>query len=679
MSHLPAQAIQLKRGVPFPLGASLRDEGINFALYSEHATDVTLCLFASSSKHPFLEIPLNVESNKTGFVWHIHLSNLPDTHLEYGYKVAGPDGPRNLFNPNHVLSDPYALSLNTGHMWGHQEERIPLGRVILDAPFDWEGVTAPKIPAEELIIYEMHVRSFTQHPSSKSRAPGTFLGIIDKIPYLKSLGVNAVELMPIFEFDECENKRHNPKTNQKLQNYWGYSTINFFSPMNRYCTSSQWTAAMDEFRMLVKAMHKNGIEVYLDVVYNHTAEAKRDGPYFSFRGIDNSTYYILGPEGQYLDYTGTGNTVNANHPATLQLILDSLRYWAGQMHVDGFRFDLASSLTRGPTGTPLETPPLIEAITSDPILKNVKLIAEAWDAAGLYQVGNFPSKSRWFEWNGQYRDAVRTFIKGTDGLSGAFAQAMSGSHDLFRHHGTACQSVNFITAHDGFTLRDLVSYQEKHNEENGEEGQDGNNANYSWNCGQEGPTTDPSILLLREKQMRNLHAALMLAVGTPMLLMGDEYGHTRNGNNNPYCHDNALNWFLWDALEKNARFARFHRLMVQFRKKNPLLRRREFLSAEDVKWHGLEPFKPNWGRENRFVAYTLEDPQRLEPLYIAFNAYFHPVHIHLPEPPKGKKWCRVVDTSLPGPQDFNESPTDSPPLKHTYDLPDYSVLIAKAH
>jgi isoamylase len=683
MSHSHANAVKWDRGSSTPLGASRRGKGINFALFSEHADKVTLCLFSPASRHPFVEIPLDPAINKTGWVWHIHVTNLPGDHLEYGYKVVGLDkDPRAHFDPEKILSDPYARSLNTALQWGHpdltEEEWIPRGKVILDAPFDWEGTSSPKIPEEDLIIYEMHVRSFTQHPSSKAKAPGTFLGIIEKIPYLKSLGINAIELMPIFEFNECENPCINPKTKQKLKNFWGYSTINFFAPMNRYAHSHEWSGAIDDFRTLVKEMHKNEIEVHLDVVYNHTAEGNQKGPLFSFKGIDNQVYYMIDPEGRYLDFSGTGNTVNANHPVVAQFIVDSLRYWVNEMHIDGFRFDLASCLTRNEHGVPLPNPPVIQAMTADPILANVKFIAEAWDAGGLYQVGSFPGEGRWHEWNGKFRDVVRRFIKGTNDQSGEFAKVLSGSQDLYGRDQGPYHSINFITAHDGYTLRDLVSYQEKHNEENGEDNRDGSNQNDSWNCGQEGSSNNHKITLLRERQMRNFHLALMVALGVPMVLMGDEYGHTRNGNNNTYCQDNELNWFLWDELAKNEGFARFHRLMIHFRLKNTLLRRKEFLGETDVQWHGIIPNEPNWSAENRFIAYTLCDKIHSEPLYIAFNTQFEPAHIKLPEPPPGKKWYCVADTSLVPPQDFCEDPKATPPLKYTYDLPDYSALIAKA-
>jgi isoamylase/glycogen operon protein len=530
----------------------------------------------------------------------------------------------------------------------------------------------------ELIIYEMHVRSFTQDPSSKVKHPGTFLGIIEKIPYLKQLGINAIELMPIFEWDECELKNFNPKTGAPLKNVWGYSTINFFAPMNRYASHPGWTAALDEFRTLVKELHKQQIEVILDVVYNHTAEGNEHGPTFSFKGIDNQVYYMLSPQGEYLNFSGTGNTFNCNHPMVAQLIVDSLRYWVDEMHVDGFRFDLASILTRAENGAPLSAPPVIEQILNDPVLSNVKLIAEAWDAGGLYQVGSFPSAGRWMEWNGKYRDAVRKFIKGTDDLSGEFSRVISGSQHIYGHDRTPSHSVNFVTAHDGYSLKDLVSYMEKHNLGNGEENRDGANDNESWNCGAEGATANRKIIQLREQQMRNFHAALLLSIGTPMVLMGDEYGHSRNGNNNVWCQDNELNWFNWDLLQKNQGFHRFFRLMIRFRTQHPLLMRTSYLTDQDVQWHGLQPLKANWGAENRFIAYTLFDHEHSEHLYIAFNATFDPVHITLPQPPSGKKWYRIVDTSHPSPDDFIEQPRALPPMKFTYDLKGYAMILFKA-
>ena len=679
---LHSNEIKWKRGSSTPLGVSRLEGGINFAVFSEHATQVKLCLFSPQSRQSFAEITLDPELNRTGQIWHIVLIGLSGDHIEYGYKMTGPkEDPRDSFDEKRILSDPYAKGLGTSHEWGRKEYSdpayTPRGKVILETPFEWEKVPQPRLPMEELVIYEMHVRSFTIHPSSKSKEPGTFLGVIDKIPYLKSLGVNAIELMPIFEFDECSNHFINPKTKQRLKNIWGYSTINFFAPMNRFSSSSEWTGAMDDFRTLVKEMHKNKIEVYLDVVYNHTAEGNKQGPWFSFRGIDNQVYYMVHPDGHYLDYSGTGNTFDANHPVVAKLIVDSLRYWVNEMHVDGFRFDLASCLTRDEKGTPLPNPPVIQMIDADPVLADVKLIAEAWDAGGLYQVGSFPGGNRWAEWNGKYRDVVRRFIKGTDNQVGEFAKTMSGSQDLYGHGRRPYHSVNFVIAHDGFTLRDLVSYQDKHNDENGEGNRDGNNQNESWNCGAEGPTNTRKILLLRQRQMRNLHTALMVAIGTPMILMGDEYGHTRHGNNNAYGHDNALNWFLWDELSKHQDFVRFYRLVIQFRHQNPLLKRTEFLKDSDVEWHGHMPKQPNWGGDSRFLAYTLHDTAKSESLYIAFNAYFQPAHVQFPPPPQGKKWYRIIDTALAPPHDFNEN-SRTAPLSYTYNMQDHSALVAKA-
>jgi isoamylase/glycogen operon protein len=524
----------------------------------------------------------------------------------------------------------------------------------------------------------MHVRSFTQHPSSHSAHPGTFLGIIEKIPYLKSLGVNAVELMPIHEFDETEYHKKNPKTGSLLFNYWGYSTINFFCPMNRYGSKAAFEGPIEEFKMMVKELHRNQIEVILDVVFNHTAEGPLNGPTFSFRGIDNSTYYILDENGGYKDYSGCGNTFNCNHPIPHDLIVESLKYWVQEMHVDGFRFDLASILTRDQQGEPLTSPPVVEMIVKDPLLSNTKLIAEAWDAGGLYQVGSFPAFSRWAEWNGKYRDVVRRFIKGTDQQAGEFAKAITGSQDLYGVDRDPYHSVNFVTAHDGFTLKDLVSYQEKHNEENGEENRDGSSNNDSWNCGHEGETKNHAVQLIRARQMRNFHLALMLSLGVPMLLMGDEYGHTRRGNNNAWCQDNELNWFLWDEIKQQKDFFRFYKLVNHLRKKEPLLRRTSFLTNDDIDWHGHQPLNPDWDSQSRFVAFTLKDHLYAKHLYVAFNAHYESAHITLSLPPPSKKWYRIIDTSLPSPDDFLEDPHSQPPLKHTYTLLPYSALLAYA-
>ncbi len=660
--------LESSRGAPTPLGVSLHDDGLNFALFSQHASHVALLLFMPGSDTPFFESELDAKTHQTGWIWHVCVRGLKTHAIEYAYRVEGSNqDPKNRFMPKRLLSDPYAKGLSSPVHWGETPQANSRSQVILDTPFDWEGSAPPRIPPEELVIYEMHVRAFTQDPSSGVRNRGTYLGIIEKIPYLKSLGVNAVELLPIFEFDECANTHTHPKTGERLYNFWGYATINFFTPMLRYGT-------IDAFRTLVRELHKNGIEIILDVVYNHTGEGPEEGPTYSFRAIDNQVYYMMDAEGKYLNFTGTGNTLNANHPLVTRLIADSLRYWVTQMHVDGFRFDLASCLTRDETGKPLVFPPLIHLLTHDPLLKDTKLIAEAWDAAGLYQVGSFPGEGRWAEWNGIYRDTVRRFLKGTDNYAGAFASALCGSENVYGKNLKPYHSINFVTAHDGFSMHDLVSYQNKHNMNNGEHNRDGSDQNDSWNCGVEGPTHDTAILQLRTQQMKNMHTALLLSLGTPMLLMGDEYGHTRQGNNNPYCQDNALNYFLWDEWEKNAEYVRFHRLVIQLRKAHPVFRRTRYLLDNDVEWHGFKPLQPNWDPSSRFVAYTLKGK---EPFYIAFNAHFKPAHVELPPPPKGKAWHPLIDTALPSPHDFNENPQAAAPIT-AYTIPAHATLVAQA-
>lgn len=653
----------LERGIPSPLGTSAHDGSINFALFSQHATKMILSLFSPGNKTPFLEVSLDPKINRTGYIWHIGIKNLPPI-FDYGFRLDKA-----------LLLDPYAKRMNTSDEFGdhYYDTHFALGRWKTPRPFDWQNEEPPSIAPKDLIIYEMHVRGFTIDSSSLVTHPGGYLGIIDKIPHLKKLGVNAVELLPIFEFNECENPLKNPQSGKKLYNYWGYSTLNFFCPMQRFAKED----AIDEFKTLVRELHKNGIEVILDVVYNHTAEGNESGKTYSFRGIDNSVYYILSPEGHYMNFSGCGNTFNCNHPITSVLILDSLRYWASEMHVDGFRFDLASILTRDTNGHPMSDPPIARAISKDPVLANCKLIAEAWDAAGLYQVGSFPSYGRWAEWNGKYRDTVRRFIKGTENQTGAFAEALCGSQDLYGSRKPT-DSINFITAHDGFSLYDLVSYNQKHNESNGEDNRDGTNDNESWNCGHEGLATDPKTLQLRQRQMRNLHVALMVSIGVPMVLMGDEYAHTRNGNNNTWSHDNELNWFLWDELEKNSDFFRFFSLMIHFRKNEKLLCRSEFLKKEEVDWHGLTSFHPSWHSDSRFVAYKLKDPDGHHPLYIAFNASASRLSVQLPDPPPQRKWLRIVDTALAPPHDFLENPEKFEPIRAPYKMEAYSSLIAKA-
>lgn len=670
--------LRTSKGTPHPLGQSLKEEDINFAIRAPHATSVSLCLFERETEKPLAEIPLVPEINKTEDIWHIAIPN-QGMDILYAYRIFPP-----LNAKQQLLLDPYAKCVFSSHEWGKVKKvgspypYHPLGEVLGESTFDWGDDSPPHIPLNDLIIYEMSVRAFTKHPSSHVHHPGTFLGIIEKIPYLLELGVNAIELLPVQEFNEQECLQKNPHTKSHLYNAWGYSTVNFFAPMNRYATSSEKGAASHEFKTMVKQLHQHGIEIILDVVFNHTAEGNTEGPILSFKGIDNAVYYLLDANGNYLNYSGCGNTLNVNNPPVLEMIVRCLSYWVTEMHVDGFRFDLASVLKRGTDGNPLDRAPLIEAITKDPILSNVKLIAEPWDAAGLYHVGNFASDTnRWSEWNDKYRDGVRRFIKGTPWSSGEFAARLCGSEDLYPKR-SPCSSINFITSHDGFSLADLVSYNSKHNSENGEENRDGSNHNTSWNCGFEGPTTNHKVLTLREKQMKNFHLALMLSQGIPMLTMGDEYCHTKKGNNNTWCQDNDLNWFQWDQLKSKASFYRFYRLLIAFRKKHPILRRLAFLTPIDINWHGVEPFQPDWNSDKRFLAFTLKDHHDDRDLFIAFNAQDHIQLIHLPPPPYAKRWHWVVNTANHSPSDVFEN--EEGPIQHesSYRIAAYSAIVLEA-
>ncbi len=690
-----------KPGYPEPYGTSLRAGGVNFVLFTKNGTSVTLCLWAPDNSDKLFEIPLDPKKNKTGNIWHIHVEGVA-TGWRYGYRINGPYNPQTgmFFDSTVILLDPYAKAIDSSHAWGEPHllqgkkdstDTTYRARGILLAQgeekgdttrkhsFDWQETARPEIRMENLVIYEMHVRGLTKHPSSKVTHPGTFLGLIEKIPYLKDLGVNAIELLPVHEFNECEFLRCHPVTKKTLYNYWGYSTVNFFAPMNRYSTGTSHTSAIDEFKIMVRELHKAGIEVILDVVFNHTAEGNENGPSLSFRGLENVVYYMLAPDGQYLNFSGCGNTLNCNHPVVRMLILNCLRYWVTEMHVDGFRFDLASILGRATDGTPLPTPPLIEMITLDPLFANTKLIAEAWDAGGLYQVGSFPSWGIWAEWNGKYRDNVRRFIKGTPGEAGHFATRLCGSEDLYGNNRSPWHSVNFVTCHDGFTLADTVAYNEKHNESNGENNQDGLNQNDTWNCGAEGKTKDPKILALRQRQMRNFHLALMVSQGIPMLHMGDEYAHTKYGNNNSYCHDSELNWFLWDRLaDAEKGFFRFYKLMIAFRIKHIILRRSEFLQDADICWHGILPGKPDWSQESKFVAYTLKDHESGYDLYIAFNADHEVAAVSLPELASGLCWHRIVNTALLAPEDIVEEADAKPVANNAYRIAPYSAVLLKA-
>ena len=751
-------------GCPEPLGATYSPgvDVVNFALCAPNATSVSLCFFKEKdlgSGKVTHEIELHPEDNRTGDVWHIAFQGMAGDML-YGYRVDGPRDDGGLsraglsYDPNSIVLDPYSKSIFNGRRtFGELAHSVdgtssddqaartwPQAAALVPGPeddFDWEGDKPLEIPMEDLIIYEAHVRGFTADDSSGVDSPGTFAGLIEKLDYLQYLGINAIELLPIHEFNELEYYQVGLEENAfNRYNFWGYSTVGFFSPMARYshAMGSRKNNAIQasrgvirEFKDFVKESHKRGIEVILDVVFNHTAEGNENGPTLSFRGIDNRVYYMLAPKGEYYNYSGCGNTFNCNHPVARRFIVDCLRYWVEEMHVDGFRFDLAAIMTRAhslwhpvrseqdslveeamdkyfpsdmmsgewsetsdldevdpipsggiipdgagvPTGTPLSDPPLIAAISADPILSKTKLIAEAWDCDGLNQVGAFPHYGgRWSEWNGHFRDATRQFIKGTDGnWTGSFAASLCGSpniyvnepgeHDWWGNHGGKrwksgrgpTASINFVTAHDGFSLSDLVSYNEKHNEANGEDNRDGESHNLSWNCGEEGLTHDISVQQLRSRQMRNFMTALLVSNGVPMILMGDEYGHSKSGNNNTYCHDSKLNYLDWNEArtDKNG-MLRFTKAMISLRKRFASFRRRHYVSESDIDWHGVEPGNPDWSDESRFLALTVKGHDEHNDVYVAFNTSHMSQMVNLP-PVKGKKWLPIIDSGKVAPFD----------------------------
>ena len=578
--------IRTSRGRPLPLGGSRQPDGINFAVLSRHATRVTLVILPESGESkPIVEVALDPRRNRTGDHWHVRLHGLPETFC-YGWRVDGPHGQRNRFDPTRLLIDPAATLLSGGAVWAGTCETDPerTGRRSLFARgtrYDWEDDAPPLTQPEDTIIYELHVRGFTRHESSLVAHPGTYRGLIEKIPYLQWLGVTAVELLPIHEFDECDCPFYDPVTGEKLVNYWGYNSIAFAAPKAAFAATAAEHGQVIEFRDMVKAFHRAGIEVYLDVVFNHTGEGDDRGRTFNLRGLDNELYYLLDDQGRYTNFSGCGNTVNCNHPIVREMILNCLRYWVGDMHVDGFRFDLASILGRDRRGNVMVEPPVIEHIAEDGVLADTKLIAEPWDAAGLYQVGGFPFGRRWSEWNGKYRDDVRRFWKGDTGLVGALASRIGGSSDLYQYSGRLPRhSVNFITCHDGFTLWDLVSYDHKHNEANGEGNRDGSNDNWSWNSGVEGDTDDPGVNELRVRRAKGLMATLLMSQGVPMILSGDEFLRTQGGNNNAWCQDNVIGWVDWAKKDEHADFLRFTREMIQLRRKHPVFRRRRYFVGE---------------------------------------------------------------------------------------------------
>lgn len=654
-------------GKSHPPGAQIADGGVNYCIYSASASSMELLLFAKADDDvPESTIVLDPVRNKTYGYWHVFVPGVGHGQV-YAWRANGPFAPKRglRFDGKKVLLDPYGKAVVGWKKYSRASASkdgdncaSALRSVVIDSSqYDWEGDSPPRTPYAQSIIYEMHVGGFTRNSNSGVAAAkrGTFSGVIEKIPYLQELGVTAVELMPVQQYDASDLPAGR-------SNYWGYSTVGFLAPHNGYCVGGDPIAGITEFKDMVKALHRAGIEVILDVVFNHTSEGGADGPTLCFKGLENSAYYILDNHdpSQYANYSGCGNVFNANHPITGRLILESLRYWVSEMHVDGFRFDLASALTRDVFGEPMAMPPLLWLIECDDVLAGSKLIAEAWDASGLYQVGAFISKSHWYaEWNGPFRDDVRKFVKGDRGSVGTLAARILSSSDIYSSaEREPNRSINFLTCHDGFTLNDLVSYNSKHNEANGEENQDGADANFSWNCGTEGSTDDPHILQLRLRQMKNLLTILFVSQGTPMLLMGDEVARTQGGNNNAYCQDSELSWFNWSAVHRCAEILHFVRQLIVFTKSLALFQlTRPFVDhASDTQpsviWHGVKLSAPDWSADSHSLAFTMRHPQSGEQLHVILNAYWEPLKFELPALESTQRWVRIVDTTQAPPNDI---------------------------
>jgi isoamylase len=661
-------------GVAAPLGAAPDRRGTHFSVFSRHATGVEILLFdRADDAKAARTIRLDPVTNRTYYYWHAFVPGVAAGQV-YGYRVEGPaDSATGLrFDPSKVLLDPYGRAVVVPARYDREAARAAgdtaataMKSVVVDpSEYDWEGDAPLRTPAVRTIVYEMHVRGFTRHPSSglDEKRRGTYAGLVEKIPYLQRLGITAVELLPVFQFDpfDCPPGKIN---------YWGYAPVSFFAPHRAYSARQDPLGPVDEFRDMVKALHRAGIEVILDVVFNHTAEGDERGPTVCFRGFDNPTYYILEVDRRrYANYTGTGNTLNANHPIVRRLIVDSLRYWVEVMHVDGFRFDLASILARDDDGRAMPNPPVLWDIESDPVLAGTKLIAEAWDAGGLYQVGSFIGDS-WKEWNGRFRDDVRSFFRGEPGSVGRVADRLVGSPQIYGYEEReAEQSVNFVTCHDGFTVNDLVSYDGKHNEDNGEGNRDGADDNRSWNCGVEGPTDDPAIEALRNRQVKNFLAVTLLSLGLPMISMGDEVRRTQRGNNNAYCQDNETSWFDWTLVDTHADVLRFVSLLNAQRVTRSTEAERRRMSLNQMireatkSWHGVKIGQPDWGEQSHSLALSAVLRQEGIEVYLILNAYWEPLDFELPSGsgPAGR-WCRWIDTSLPSPQDI-ERWQDGPPL-----------------
>jgi isoamylase len=667
-----------------PLGATIRDDGVNFSVFSRTATGVELLFFdREDDAVPSRVVRIDPVTNRTYHYWHVFVPGAQPGQI-YGYRFEGPSAGGARFDRAKVLLDPYGRCVVVPKNYDREAARRPgdnaataMKSVVVDpGAYNWEGDLPLARPSARTIIYEMHVRGFTRHPNSgvAETKRGTFAGLIEKIPYLQQLGVTAVELLPVFQFDarDCPPGK---------VNYWGYAPASFFAPHQAYSSRQDPLGPVDEFRDMVKALHRAGIEVILDVVFNHTAEGDQSGPTFSFRGIDNPTYYILEEGGaRYANYTGCGNTLNANHPVVRRMIVDSLRYWVEEMHVDGFRFDLASILTRDPSGLPLPNPPVLWDIESDPSLAGAKLLAEAWDAAGLYQVGSFIGDA-WKEWNGRFRDDVRNFFRGEPGSVRRMADRMVGSPEIYGHKGReAEQSVNFVTCHDGFTLNDLVSYNQKHNEANGEHNRDGGNDNCSWNFGVEGPSDDPVVEKMRNRQVKNFLTVTLLSLGTPMILMGDEVRHSQGGNNNAYCQDNEISWFDWTRVARRADVHRFVSLVSARRVLRDVEHERQrvsltsFLAQANKSWHGVRLNQPDWGDHSHSVALYGELREEGLFFHLILNAYWEPLTFELPKLERGT-WRRWIDTSLDSPDDVVPWEKAPPVQDGAYRVSDRSVVM----
>ncbi|MCB0557461.1 MAG: glycogen debranching protein GlgX [Phaeodactylibacter sp.] len=676
-------------GQSFPLGATVQDGGVNFCIFTKNASAVELLLFdPEDHRYPSYTFWLNPRENKTFYYWHIFITHLKPGQL-YGWRVYGPYAANKgyRFDGNKVLIDPYTRAV----VMDNYDRQAAIGPgdncaksiksvVVGEGDYDWEGDKPLNRPFSKSIIYEMHVGGFTKHPSSglPEELRGTYRGLIEKIPYLKKLGITAVELLPVQQFDPYD-------VPNDLSNYWGYSPIAFFAPHHAYASTSDPLAAINEFRDMIKALHRAGIEVILDVVFNHSGEGDETGPTLSFRGIENRAYYMLDKENShyiYQNFAGTGNTMNANHSVVRRMIRDCLRYWVSEMHIDGFRFDLAAVLSRDEDGRPIENPPVLWEIESDPVLAPTKIIAEAWDVH-QYQVGSFVG-DKWAEWNGKYRDDIRRFVKGDNGMATTMSNRITASPDLFQKLlRDPNRSINFITCHDGFTLNDLVSYNEKHNLANGEGNRDGHNGNLSWNCGVEGPTDDPRVEKMRQKQIRNFLALLMVSQGTPMLLMGDEVRHSQQGNNNAYCQDNEISWFNWGLVKKNQGLLRFVQMLNAFNLATEFCQEEWYwnapghLGGSSCVFHGIELDKPDFGYSSHTLAFTLKNPNYNKRLHVMLNMYWGPLEFELPHS-RQWKWKKVINTAAPSPEDIY-SEEDAPLIrKKKLKLEGRSIVVAQA-